>query len=146
MDQFSTLGFDGILIMGGCDAEFFVEFGVGWAVFPRVFCAASSEFCFGCHIYLLRVALVVLEWAVCLYAGGLLDLGLPNFCSSQRSQGRRIMVSIDPLSFAEPRPTSRMSAHNKLTEAYSLTVVWIFMTSLMSFYAFVFAYFAVWFL
>ncbi|KAL6967402.1 hypothetical protein U1Q18_033210 [Sarracenia purpurea var. burkii] len=132
--------------MGGCDAEFCVEFGVGWAAFPRVLCATSSEFCFGCHIYLLQVALVVLEWDVCLYAGGLLDLGLPNFRSSQRSHGRRMLVLIDPLSFAEPRSTSRMSAHNKLTEAYSLTAVWIFMTSLLSFYAFVFAYFAVWFL
>ncbi|KAL6953907.1 hypothetical protein U1Q18_044178 [Sarracenia purpurea var. burkii] len=45
MDQCSTLGFDGILIMGGCDAEFCVELGVRWAAFPRVLCAASLEFC-----------------------------------------------------------------------------------------------------
>ncbi|KAL6964003.1 hypothetical protein U1Q18_035009 [Sarracenia purpurea var. burkii] len=54
MDQCSTLGFDGILIMGGCDAEFCVELGVRWAAFPRVLCAASLEFCFGCHILLLQ--------------------------------------------------------------------------------------------
>ncbi|KAL6953906.1 hypothetical protein U1Q18_044177 [Sarracenia purpurea var. burkii] len=54
MDQCSTLGFDGILIMGGCDVEFCVELGVRWAAFPRVLCAASSEFCFSCHILLLQ--------------------------------------------------------------------------------------------
>ncbi|KAL6957036.1 hypothetical protein U1Q18_025707 [Sarracenia purpurea var. burkii] len=47
MDQCRTLGFDGILIMGDCDAELCVELGVRWATFPRALSAASSESCFG---------------------------------------------------------------------------------------------------
>ncbi|KAL6976921.1 hypothetical protein U1Q18_025708 [Sarracenia purpurea var. burkii] len=54
MDQCRTLGFDGILIMGGCDAELYVELGVRWAAFPRALSAASSESCFGCPILLLQ--------------------------------------------------------------------------------------------
>ncbi|KAL6976919.1 hypothetical protein U1Q18_025706 [Sarracenia purpurea var. burkii] len=54
MDQCRTLGFDGILIMGDCDAELCVELGVRWATFPRALSAASSESCFGCHILLLQ--------------------------------------------------------------------------------------------